>query len=358
MNESFSDLSILGSQLQADGNALRFFNSLNENVIRGYALSSVFGGMTPNSEFEFLTGNTMAFMPIGSCPYMQYLRTPCTSLVSNLQNCGYQTIAMHPYESSGWARLRVYPDSLCFEKSYFLEDFPQKNLIRNYVSDQEMYEKMLNVYQSAAANGSVFLFGVTMQNHGGYDYGGFESKIHLRGYKENYPLTEQYLSVLEESDRAFEYLIHSLSSSNRKIVVCMFGDHLPKLEQSFFEEVHGSTFESLDDKQLQYTIPFVIWANYDIQEKEIPLTSLNYLSGYVSEAAGLELSPYQKFLRAVEEEIPAINANGYYSSQLGAFTEIISASGTEKEILEQYEVVQYNNMFDDKSKNRRLFPNP
>lgn len=46
----------------------------------------------------------------------------------------------------------------------------------------------------------------------------------------------------------------------------------------------------------KYRTPFIIWANYDIKETTIDKMSANYLSAYVMKEAGLETSPYQKFL--------------------------------------------------------------
>ena len=68
MDESFADLSVLGSELRTNQSVTPFIDSLSENTIRGYALSSVFGGGTPNSEYEFLTGNSLALAP-GSIIY-------------------------------------------------------------------------------------------------------------------------------------------------------------------------------------------------------------------------------------------------------------------------------------------------
>ena len=48
MNESFSDLSVLGD-LQTNMPLTPFIDSLKENTTKGYALSSVFGAKTPNS---------------------------------------------------------------------------------------------------------------------------------------------------------------------------------------------------------------------------------------------------------------------------------------------------------------------
>ena len=47
MNESFSDLSVLGD-LQTNMPLTPFIDSLKENTTKGYALSSVFGAKTPN----------------------------------------------------------------------------------------------------------------------------------------------------------------------------------------------------------------------------------------------------------------------------------------------------------------------
>ena len=49
-----------------------FFDSMDTNVIKGYALSSVFGAKTPDSS-GISDGNSMAFLPSGSVPYQQYM---------------------------------------------------------------------------------------------------------------------------------------------------------------------------------------------------------------------------------------------------------------------------------------------
>ena len=66
-----------------------FIDSLKENTTKGYALSSVFGAKTPNSEWEFMSGNSMAFLPMGSVVYQQYISDTPTTIVSNLKDDGY-----------------------------------------------------------------------------------------------------------------------------------------------------------------------------------------------------------------------------------------------------------------------------
>ena len=73
MSESYADLSVVGD-FSTNQELTPFYDSLTENTIKGYALSSVFGAKTPNSEWEFMTGNSMAFLPGGSVVYQQYIR--------------------------------------------------------------------------------------------------------------------------------------------------------------------------------------------------------------------------------------------------------------------------------------------
>ena len=103
MNESFSDLSVLPG-VETNQDAMPFLRSLTENTIKGYAYSSVFGGTTANSEYEFLTGNTTAYLPAGTVPYQMYVSDGDPTLVSQMAALGYRTIAAHPYRSSGWNR--------------------------------------------------------------------------------------------------------------------------------------------------------------------------------------------------------------------------------------------------------------
>ena len=357
MNEAYSDLGVLGEGLNTSVPVSPFIASLRENTTHGYALSSVYGGGTPNSEYEFLSGNSMLFL--NGIVYQQYLREPSFSMVSLLKELGYRTIAMHPYLSDGWKRNKVWPN-LLFDECLFLESFPQQDLVRGLVSDREMYGVLLDTYEEyvTASEEPVFIFGVTMQNHSSYDYAGddFENSVELVGYSREYPDAEQYLSLIHETDRAAEHLLDRLKDTERDVVVVFYGDHQPALNKDFLEEVHGGAFETLDDNQLLQLIPFFIWTNYDSREESIPLTSLNYLSTYVYEKAGIELPAYNRFLSELEQVVPAMNSHGYYSVQDACFRTRREADGAEKEWLDAYWLAEYNALFDLKNLDEIFFP--
>ena len=194
--------------------------------------------------------------------------------------------------------------------------------------------------------------------NGSYDYEGnnFENEIILNGYTKNYSDVEQYLTLIHESDKALEYLIESLSQVDHPVLLLFFGDHLPNLDSDFYQEVHGGDFQTLDEQVLRYKVPFVIWTNYDIDEEFVECTSLNYLSTYLYKAASLPLPEYNLFLEKVEKQIPMINSQGYYSLSKQCFLSISDAEGEEKKLLNLYNQVEYNCMFDLENRNENLFP--
>ena len=357
MDESYADCSIFGEQLKTNRAVTPFIDSLTENTQKGYALTSVYGGNTANAEFEFLTGHTLGFLPKDCVPYQQFIRGNLYAMPYLMRSLGYRDIATHPYYASGWSRERIYP-YLGFSKATFMDSYPQQDILRGYISDREMFEYVLRILDEAdGGEKPLFLFGITMQNHGGYDYkkDDFQPQIRLEGYEQEMPLAEQYLSVIYETDRAVEYLLTELKKMEKRTVVLFFGDHFPKVEKEFYEALHGGEFQSLQEQQLRHTVPFFIWANYDIAETETQITSLGYLGRHLLDAAGIPLPPYYQFLKEAEEEIPAVNSLGYFSKLRNTYKPIDEAVGTEKEWLDKYQTLQYNNLFDGKNRSPLFF---
>ena len=358
MNESFADLSVIGNLMTSE-EVTPFYNSLQENTIKGYALSSVFGAKTPNSEWEFLTGNSMAFLPSGSVAYQQYISSKPYSLVSTLKDRGYTCLAMHPYYASGWSRNKVYP-MMGFDDMFFIDDFDQTNIIREYITDQELYDNIINQYEDAqAAEEKLFVMSVSMQNHGGYTdvYDNFTSDVsYTNGY---YADVNQYLSLIHQSDQALENLITYFQSVDDKVEIVFFGDHQPSLNSAFYTQLNhkGLSGLTLDELQDLFEVPYFIWTNYDSEEKEIPLTSLNYLSTLALEQADIELPPYNKFLSEMMKEIPAMNSRAYYSNEFGEYLHYTDeGAASDEEWLDTYEMLQYNNVFDSDDKSSIFFP--
>ena len=353
MNESFCDLSVIG--LETNEPCLPFLDSMHENTVKGSAYVSVFGGHTANSEFEFLTGNSVSFLPVGTVAFQMFTREGDYALPSQLKEMGYYNIAMHPYDASGWNRVSVY-ERYRFDEAHFIEDFENVKKIRDYCSDASDYENVIAAYEKhlAGENGDMplFLFNVTMQNHGGYtpNWSGLDKTVWLTGDREGrFESVDMYLSLARESDRAFSDLIAYFSEREEPVVVVMFGDHQPKLAETFYSDVFGRTTGELTqaDSVCLYTVPYVIWANYDIEEKNEDF-SLNYLSAELLKTIGFPQSGFQKFLLDAKKELPVVTRN-FFADASGFFTgrkDQLSADA--QRLLSRYAAAQYNGLKEER----------
>ena len=352
MNESFSDLpAVFG--LETNEDPLPFFHSLTDNTIRGIAYSSIFGGTTANSEYEFLTGNTMAFLPEDAVPFHLYVTGGAPNLGAQMKALGYRTVFLHPYLASGWNRRAVYRE-FGFDEIYFQDAIDNPAYIRGYITDQSDYETLVQLYEEKEPGEPLFLFNVTMQNHSAYTvpWTGLERTVWLTGdLQGRYSTVDQYLSLLRQSDRALEYLIDYFSQVAEPTLILLFGDHQPQVATNFYTEMLGGAFEDVDvsTAQQRQEVPFLLWANYDIPEEEGVVTSLNYLSTLLMEAAELPLTGYQTFLSSLRQEVPALNAVGYLDRQEVWRRDRESLSESAQTALEAYEMLQYNQLFDSRA---------
>lgn len=345
MNEAFSDLAVLGDFTASESYMPYFWQLWNhgENTISGYLHVSVCGGNTANTEFEFLTGNTMAFLPQGSVPYQQYIKKEIPAIPSYLKSLGYQTYAMHPYSASGWDRDSVYP-LLGFEQSEFLPEYVDREYIREYVSDRTCVEKIIDTYEQKDDASPAFIFNVTMQNHGSYGdaYANFTPNITVEGV-ESFSLST-YLSLLKETDKALEKMLNYFSKVDEPVVVVFFGDHQPNdtIAQPILR-LNGMSYQSLSKEQtdLRYQVPYIIWSNYAIKEQAKEDTSANYLAAKVLEVAGVNLPPYQRFLQGLSEKYPVLSAQRLENAK----GESVDLENEESKILLDYQKLQYYQLF-------------
>ena len=359
MNEAYSDMSSVG-ELETDIPLHPYMDELfrGDDIIHGDLNVSVHGGGTANSEFEFLTGNTMAFLPNGSIPYQQYIEKTTGALPRYLNGQGYHSVAVHPFLASGWNRPEVYKN-MGFDDFISIDDFDgSSELIRSYISDKSSYDKLIEIYENKEEGQPLFLFNVTMQNHGSYDSPDpdLDQDVHLTDYPDEFPETEQYLSLTCQSDAAVQYLIDYFRTADEPVIICFFGDHLPNMCNGFYEaQMEKETFD-LTDEELQrlYMTDFFIWANYDIPECEVRNISLNYLSTLLLQMTGLDLPEYNLLLSEVYEQYPVVTAVGIRDWN-GTLYEDVDDVPDETGILNEYRILAYNNIFDTSVRHSELF---
>lgn len=353
MNESWADFEEWGN-LSLSESVTDYIRGL-DNTIFGHAYTSVFGAGTSASEFEFLTGNSMAFLPSGSIPYQQYILGPSDSLASLLSEQGYRTLAVHPGERTSWQRNQAYP-RLGFDDFKCEEDLDVPVTEEHgYISDDTSFRQIIWEFEHKSPEERLFLFNVTIQNHGAYTVADYPATVQLTDQPGKYPMAEQYLTLANKSDEAFRLLVDYFSAQTEPTIILMFGDHQPSVEQEFLDMAYGLGPDGMTMEQYmgKFRVPFVIWANYPLPQDELNDTSLNFLSQYLLQYAGLPAAPYTRYLYQLQTQLPAITFVGYTDTDGNAYSHLETNDYTN--LIRQYQMVQYNNLFGSSERQSELF---
>lgn len=363
MNESFADLRLYNALneetgFETDSEYLTYFDSLEKNTQKGDLYVPVFGAMTPNSEYEFLTGNSCALAPQGSIPYQFYTRAGDDSLARIFGEQGYRTVAMHPYPGYNWNRTEAYENlgfDIFLDQDYFdeLEQEMEFTKPRGYLSDRSNYDGIIRQVEEKSPGEKLFLFNVTMQNHGGYEVDGLNADIHvskLNGQEctGEYPKADQYLTLIRMSDEALEYLLSYFEDYPEPTMIVMFGDHQPSVETPFFEALYGMRWSAVPDslKLNSFRTPYLVWTNYDREASDAGAMSAFMLGNLVLQEAGITPSGYRACVESVRENYQAVHAMGTLDRD-GSFTSILETGNPDMfPGIGELHMLQYYRMFE------------
>lgn len=337
MNEAWSDLSVLGP-LETSEPYMPFVDSLEGNVVKGNVYVNIIGGLTANSEFEALTGDSLTFLSSSAIPYQLQVNHDMYALPRILKEQGYATMAMHPSVETAWNRDDAY-DYFGFDEFVDINDFQTEyEHLRTFISDACNFGEIIWQYEHRDTSKPWFLFDVTIQNHGDY-YGGIDMPIKItkvgnnggQGYLYD---AETYLNLVKITDDAFKELIGYFEKVDTPTIICMFGDHQPSLGDDFYDSIFAESGLSAEEQSgRKFITPYVIWTNYDVDLKEYGDLSVNYMGAALMESAGLELPPYYKFLMNLQKKYPVIS--GATINQI-----------RDEEEIKKYKMLQYNQLID------------
>ena len=350
MDEAFTDFSSI-CDLKISKDPIPFIHSLSKNTVKGQMYTSVFGGGTASTEFEFLTADSMAFVPNGITAYSAYINDKMPNLTTILQKLSYGgMIAMHPYKGNGYSRNKVYP-LLGFERFLTIDDFSKDTtqFYGKFISDPADVNRILSEYEAhkKKSDKPFYLFNVTMQNHSPFLSKDVDNSIQLK-YEKTFPQAQNYMNLLRSTDQAVENLIKYFQKQKEPTVVVFFGDHEPKLEDDFYTQVKKSYSQGKSYKYLKKNnTQFFIWANYNIEEKKEVHLSANYLSNELLDITGISKSGYQQFLSDVRKQIPVITKKGYVAAD-GNWYELGDKDSPYYAWIKKYNIIQYNHLFDTK----------
>lgn len=361
INEAFSDPQVLGD-IETNEDYMPFIHDLmkNGNCVSGTTYASIVGGQTANTEYEFLTGNSMAFLPKGTVAFQLYLRHAMPSLVTELKSEGYTgNSATHLQKARNYNRDKAYP-LLGFDKFYDYTNMIVPFVkMRNNATDQCTYDNITHDYeqQRKLTDAPYFGYTMTIQNHSSYDvpFDNFDDK---RIVVENADATDlgYYLSLIKYSDEMFENLINYYKNTDEPTVILLTGDHQPRIHDESMDSITNGEWRNWNDEEMmrRYEVPFLIWANYDIDKKTVEKTSMNYLQTILMETIDGDLTGFQKFQQDLQKEIPVLTSNGYWGAD-GKFYSVDDKNSPYYDLIQEYAMLQYNDMTDYKNRVEDFF---
>ena len=342
MNESWSDLNII-HDFESNPDYMPFWHSFDTPVMKGDLLVSVHGSRTCNTEFEFLTGASMRNLPRWSYPYQQYSLKTLPSLAREFKNNGYDTVAIHPGKPEN-CNIKNALLNLGFDRFIDKNDFIDPEYIGYFISDKSCYDKIIEEFKNKEKE--KFIFAVTIQNHGGYNSSRFnnDEMVQLGSELNTYTDAREYLTLIQKADQALESLFTYFEKIDEPVIICIFGDHQPYLDEEFYEKLYGHSLKELssEEEEKRYMTPYLIWSNYDTGiQKERKNTSANFLGTLLLNASGILENPFYEYIYSMQQEITEMNRD-YYRTKDG----VLHKSDEDDEWLKEYQDMQYYEMFD------------
>jgi phosphoglycerol transferase MdoB-like AlkP superfamily enzyme len=212
--ESFVDLAARGLR----GPALPFWSELRASALAWgkVRVPAAEGAYTMRSEFGFLTGVPDDALGLdGFDPYLTVESYTEASIARRCVESGRRTIFIHPYDRRFFERDRVMA-ALGFERAIYGEAFQGAERLGPYVSDAALADAI--VAEIEAAQEPVFIFAVSIENHGPWGPG------RIVGVEDP---AAQYALHLESADRMVGRVAEALRRKPGGGVLCAYGDHAP-----------------------------------------------------------------------------------------------------------------------------------
>lgn len=345
LNESFADpTTIPGVTLDEDPLA-----SWRRDAAESTSGSTMglYGTGTSMMEFQVLTGMSAAFIdPTLISPYQEVVagRSTFPSIVSWLEERGYDTTAIHPFSGTFYSRDRAY-DALGFDEFVTAEGFdgPQLFGAEDLVSDAQTYDRVLDELEEA--DGPALVHVVTIKNHMPHYPSG--DPVEVTGSLD--PAVEEGLGEwsrgLANSSRAWSEFLDEVEELDEPTVVLGFGDHFPPVLDEGTREGMGAE---------GYTTPWIIRTiGFDDAAGDAPpradgVVAASALLGRALEQAGMEVPPMHRSALEIQSEVGALTQHGWFDRS-GEEIDAGTLTPAQEQLVEDHRLVQYDQLVGEES---------
>ncbi|WP_164506795.1 LTA synthase family protein [Lapidilactobacillus bayanensis] len=308
----------------------------------GLLYSLGYGGGTANVEFETLTSLSMNnFSYSMTIPYV-FLVPKLNFTPTVIQSYSTKN-AIHPYTA------RTYSRSEAFKKFGF-QDFYTRwygtKAVKydgalghsEFTSDASSFKDVLELLQEKQQ--SQFIQLSTMQNHMPYNQGTYDQTytgLTSNLTKDSEDKLKVYTQGLKYTDEAVKEFIGKISKIKRHVTVVFFGDHLP----GFYEWQNGNTTKIAKYENILHQSDYFIYSNFKTKKVARPVASANMFTPMMLKKTDSKVSPYYAMLTKIAQTTPA-NELGKYMNNSGEFISSKKLTEAQKEILRDYQLIQYD----------------
>lgn len=226
------------------------------------------GAGTANTEFESMTGMSLKFFGPGEYPYKNImLESTCESIPYNLKQIGYGTHAIHNHRGVFYGRNEVFPN-LGYDTFTSVEYMNNVGRTpKNWEKDNVLTGEIIDAMEST--KGPDYVYTISVQGHGKYPTEQvFEdpeitvTSAPTEALKWQY---EYYANQIHEMDKFVADFIEAMSQYDEDVVVVMYGDHLPAID--------NISDENLKDGRITYQTDYFIWSNFGLEKEDKDLCS-------------------------------------------------------------------------------------
>lgn len=266
MSESMADFRVF-DELDVDDKYYSEFDKAISEGKGGIAITPTYASWTVRSEFELLFGLPVRGINTPNMPQRELAECELPALAQYYKSWGYNTIYLHPFQSSFYSRSKIY-GRFGFEKMIYHDDqdgttdftVPVEHF-GTYMDDSSVFNQILK--EISTSDRPVYLHTTTMQNHQPYD----------QGDDPNDEFTN-YLTRVKHTNNGLESFLKQLKSLDEPVLVFFVGDHFPSLrgETSVYNQLglNGENCKAL------YQQKYLLWSNYDADFSCVPNEEISF----------------------------------------------------------------------------------
>lgn len=237
------------------------FRKISKNFSSGSLTVPACGAGTANTECEFMTGLSMHFFGPGEYPFKSILsEEPIESVARDLKSIGYSAHAIHNHRAMFYNRNIVFANMGydTFTSVEYMSDIQKTP--KGWAKDKILTGTIMDALKSTKQKD--YIYTISVQGHGQYPSEKLLSDPDIKvtaapdeTAKNKY---EYYANEVHEMDEFIHDLTTALADYDEKVLLVMYGDHIPALD------IAEENYAAKDLFQTQY----VIWSNYEMEKKD------------------------------------------------------------------------------------------